>query len=125
MNDRLKNFPVSIFAVVMGLTGARIAWKRTEIIWNFNAAESSMLSETSTFLAILIAYATKTIKLPKEIQRELKNIPKLLFFPVISVSLILLSVAWWEQSAFLSAVSVMLAVMTFAAMKNKTICVED
>lgn len=30
MNERLKNFPVSFFAVVMGLAGAAITWQSME-----------------------------------------------------------------------------------------------
>jgi len=32
MSERLQNFPISFFAVVMGLTGATIAWRRAETI---------------------------------------------------------------------------------------------
>lgn len=106
MNDRLKNFPISFFAVVMGLTGVTIAWKRTETIWNLNDWVSSVLLTVSTlvFLAIFVAYATKMIKYPEEIQKEFKNITKLSFFPAISISLILLSIAWLDCSAFFSAI---------------------
>ncbi|MDI6742420.1 MAG: SLAC1 anion channel family protein [Smithella sp.] len=106
MNDRLKNFPISFFAVVMGLTGATIAWKRTESIWNLNASTSSILLAISTlvFLTILSFYIIKIIKHPDEIRKEFKNITKLSFFPAISISLILLSIAWLDCSAFLSAI---------------------
>ena len=106
MNDRLKNFPISFFAVVMGLTGVTIAWKRTETIWNLNAWVSSVLLAVSTliFLAIFVVYATKMIKYPDEIQKEFKNITKLSFFPAISISLILLSIAWLDCSVFFSSI---------------------
>lgn len=106
MNDRLKNFPISFFAVVMGLTGVTIAWMRTETIWSLNDLVSSVLLAVSTlvFLVIFVAYAIKMIKYPEEIQKEFKNITKLSFFPAISISLILLSIAWLERSAFFSSI---------------------
>jgi len=106
MNDRLKNFPISFFAVVMGLTGVTIAWERTETIWNLNDLVSSVLLTVSTlvFLAIFVVYATKMIKYPDEIQKEFKNITKLSFFPAISISLILLSIAWLDCSVFFSSI---------------------
>jgi len=106
MSGRLKNFPISFFAVVMGMAGATIAWKRTENIWNLNDLVSSLLLSVSTlvFLAIFVAFAIKMITYPKEIQKEFKNITKLSFFPAISISLILLSIAWLELSTILSSV---------------------
>ncbi|HQI73349.1 MAG TPA: hypothetical protein PLM65_09365, partial [Smithella sp.] len=106
MNDRLKNFPISFFAVVMGLTGATIAWKRTESIWNLNTMVSSALLVISSvvFLIILLFYATKIIKYPDDIRKEFKNITKLSFFPTISISLILLSIAWLESNTTLSTI---------------------
>jgi tellurite resistance protein len=95
MSERLKNFPISFFAVVMGLTGATIAWRRAEAIWGLNAVVSSTLLVISalTFALILLIYAAKGIKYPDEIRKEFKNITKLSFFPAISISLLLLSIA--------------------------------
>jgi len=106
MNDRLKNFPISFFAMVMGLTGATIAWKRTESIWNLNTMVSSALLVISSvvFLSILLFYVTKIIKHPDDIRKEFENITKLSFFPTISISLILLSIAWLDVSKILSAI---------------------
>lgn len=106
MSDRLKNFPISFFAVVMGLTGVTIAWKRTETIWGLNTAVSFAILVISTviFVVIFIVYTTKIIKYPGDIREEFKNITKLSFFPAISISLILLSIAWLDCSAFFSAI---------------------
>ena len=32
MSDRLENFPISFFAMVMGMTGTTIAWEQAEKI---------------------------------------------------------------------------------------------
>ncbi len=95
MNERIKFFPISFFAVVMGLTGATIAWQRAETIWGLNTAVSSTLLGISAliFAVVLIFYAMKIIKHPAEIRKEFQNVTKLSFFPTISISLLLFSIA--------------------------------
>lgn len=98
MSERLKNFPISFFAVVMGLTGATIAWRRAETIWGLNTVVSSTLLAISSviFAVILVVYAIKIIRYPDEIRKEFQNITKLSFFPAISISLLLLSIAFMD-----------------------------
>jgi len=98
MSERLRNFPISFFAVVMGLTGATIAWRRAETILGLNAMVSSTLLGISSmiFAVILFVYLMKMIKHPNEIRKEFQNITKLSFFPAISISLLLLSIAFMD-----------------------------
>ncbi len=95
MSERLRNFPISFFAVVMGLAGAAIAWQRTESLWEWNTFTGSALFWLSglIFLFIFILYATKSLLYTGEIKKEFKNITKLSFFPTITISLLLLSIA--------------------------------
>lgn len=95
MSERLKNFPISFFAVVMGLTGATIAWHRAEALLGWTYGFSIFLLGVSAliFIGILAAYALKAFRHPEEIRKEFKNITKLSFFPTISISLLLLSIA--------------------------------
>ncbi len=95
MSERLKNFPISFFAVVMGLTGATIAWHRAEALLGWTSGVSIFLLGASAliFIGILAAYALKALRYPEEIRKEFKNITKLSFFPTISISLLLLSIA--------------------------------
>lgn len=106
MSERLKNFPISFFAVVMGLTGATIAWQRAETIWGLNAGVSFTLLGISSliFTVILVVYVIKMIKHPDEIRKEFQNITKLSFFPGISISLLLLSIALMDLFPGLSQV---------------------
>jgi tellurite resistance protein len=95
MSDRLKNFPISFFAVVMGIMGATIAWEKVENIFGWESYVSTMLLWFSIliFLIIFFIYLTKIFKYPREIQREFQNITKLSFFSTISISLLLLGIA--------------------------------
>lgn len=95
MSERLQNFPISFFAVVMGLAGAAIAWQRTETLWGWNGITGSALLWLSglTYLLIFIIYLTKSFHHGSEVKKEFKNITKLAFFPTITISLLLLSIA--------------------------------
>ncbi len=95
MSERLKNFPISFFAVVMGLAGATIAWHRAEDLLGWTSGVSLFLLGVSSliFVCIVAVYALKAFRYPGEIRKEFKNITKLSFFPAISISFLLLCIA--------------------------------
>jgi tellurite resistance protein len=97
MNDssRLAYFPISFFSMVMGLTGLCIAWENAELTYGLPIRLESALIPFSTlvFCILLVFYLAKLIRYPKEVMKELNHPVKLNFFPAISISLILLSVA--------------------------------
>jgi len=98
MSERLRNFPISFFAVVMGFAGATIAWQRAEALLSWpDAVSTALLVITAAiFLAIFSIYTAKLVKYREEIKIEFKNITKLSFFPTISISLLLLGIASME-----------------------------
>jgi len=83
MSERLKNFPISFFAVVMGLAGTTIAWHRAEDLLGWTSGISICLLGVSSliFVGILAVYALKAFRYPEEIRNEFKNITKLSFSP--------------------------------------------
>jgi tellurite resistance protein len=93
--SRLENFPISWFAVVMGLAGLAIAWTRAETVLNLPFALSGILSIVTSAVFGLIGaiYATKAIRYPGAVLEELKHPVKLNFFATISISLILIGTA--------------------------------
>ncbi len=99
MSERLQNFPISFFAVVMGLAGATIAWQRTEALlsWQTGIGTTLLWFTAAIFLILFILYLVKFFKYKEEIKKEFKNITKLSFFPTISISLLLLSIASIEK----------------------------
>lgn len=94
MNERLQNFPISFFAVVMGLVGAAIAWQRAEILWGWKGYVGLALVWLSAlvFLLVLAMYLAKALRHFPEVKKEFQNITKLSFFPTISISMLLLSI---------------------------------
>jgi tellurite resistance protein len=92
---RLKNFPISWFATVMGLAGFTIAWSRAEQIFGLGFAISPLLLALTALVFVMLtgAYAAKAMKYPAEVLGELKHPVKLAFAPTFSIGLLLLSIA--------------------------------
>lgn len=102
--QRLEHFPVSIFSIVMGLSGLAIAWqKATDAlsvpagIWQGIATFTSAL-----FVCLLVLYSIKVQRCPNAVAAEWKHPVRVNFFPTISISLLLLGIVWFDTSALLS-----------------------
>lgn len=95
-SSRLKNFPISGFAVIMGLTGFAIAWNRAEYIFDPGFCVSSILLDFATllFVVMTLIYSAKVVKYPQEVLGEIRHPVKLAFVPTYSISLLLLSIAY-------------------------------
>lgn len=92
----MEYFPVSFFSVVMGLSGFTIALQRAEMFLDFPGHVSMyLLGFTSiVFVTLVFLYATKLIRFPVRAKEEFRDPVKSAFFPAISISLLLLSVAF-------------------------------
>lgn len=93
--SRLAHFPVSFFAVVMGFAGFTIAWQRAETVFHLPFVLSPALALLSVlvFVAITSVYLLKAVRHPGEIVKEFRHPIRRNFFPAISISLLLLSIA--------------------------------
>lgn len=98
--SRLKYFPVSWFATVMGMSGFSIAWNRAEHIFNPGFCLSSVLLGLTSlwFVLLIVIYAMKIIRYPGEVLAEIRHPVKQAFVPTFSISLILLSVAYLQSA---------------------------
>lgn len=92
---RLQHFPISFFAVVMGVNGWAIALLRAEQLlgWPPNLGIAALALAGLCFLAIAAIYTMKAIRLPQVVSKELHHPVKMSFFPTISISLLLFSIA--------------------------------
>jgi len=104
--DRLRNFPVSFFAIVMGLSGFTIAWEKashlmgTHIFFDALSAWGTLL----IFMVISGFYFLKIALYPEAVTAELNHPVKLSFFPSASIGLLLISVAMMHRAEALSQV---------------------
>lgn len=103
---RLQHFPISWFAVVMGLAGFTIAWHRAEAILSLPVQISHYLLGISiaVFVVLALLYASKLLRYGKEVRAEFAHPIKLNFFPTISIGMILLSIALLHHQADISFV---------------------
>ncbi|WP_321326764.1 SLAC1 anion channel family protein [Thiomicrorhabdus sp.] len=100
MSQRLQNiayFPASFFGMIMGLTGLSIAFIELSKAY----ASTSPLVNISLdltlllFVVLLLMYLYKIVRFPREVIAELKHPIKMNFVPTISISMLLLSIAFY------------------------------
>ncbi len=101
---RLQFFPISFFAAVLGLTGTTIAVQRAERLLALPFAISGVLlvASLAVFLAIATLYALKAARYPDAVKREFAHPIKINFFPTISISLLLFSIAFMRLNSDVS-----------------------
>lgn len=104
ISSRLEHFPISFFAVVMGLTGLTLAWEKAAAVLGYPVIISQILLiiSASAFLIIVLTYATKAKKHPHAIIEEFHHPIKMSFFPAFSIGLLLMSIATLHMSEQLS-----------------------
>ena len=93
---RLSYLPISLFAVVMGLTGLTIAWEKAQLVFGRDLGVTPWFAGISAgvFVLLLLLYLIKLAFFSQSVVGELRHPVKLNFFPTISISLLLLSVAF-------------------------------
>ena len=94
--SRLANMPVPMFAIVMGLAGTAIVYLRAGgILWDNHLPGIVLTAVTTVLFAVLaVAYGLKLLRYPDKVRQEFDSPVRLHFFPTISISLILLSIAF-------------------------------
>ncbi|MCU0840589.1 MAG: SLAC1 anion channel family protein [Thiobacillaceae bacterium] len=99
--SRLRHFPVSWFAMIMGLGGLTIAWQRAEALLSLPIRISPALLGACTGLFLLIAsvYSAKVIRYREAVAGEWAHPIRMNFVPTFSIALILLSIAWLPISS--------------------------
>lgn len=93
--DRLENFPVTFFAVTMGLGGFALALRAVETGagWPHVASVGVLLAAGLAFVAIAALYAAKAFRHPAAVRTEWSHPVRIAFFPAASISLLLLATA--------------------------------
>ncbi|ERP91088.1 C4-dicarboxylate ABC transporter [Marinobacter sp. ES-1] len=102
--SRLQHFPVSWFAMVMGLSGLTIALHRAETVFNLAIQPSlaALVFTITVFLALAGLYLLKAVRYPQQVKGEFNHPVKLNFAPTMSIGLILISIALLPHSKTLS-----------------------
>jgi tellurite resistance protein len=92
---RLEHYPVTFFAIGMGLLGLTLALRGAERAWDLTLPLSEIALVVSCLLlaAIAAGYLAKAIRMPSAVVAEWHHPVKIAFFPAISISTILLATA--------------------------------
>lgn len=114
MNDSapvqpIRNFPVQLFAGVMGLGGLSLAWRRAAAAWGLPAWTWQALLWLSCIAFVVVAggYLAKLARFPQAVRADLTHPMRMVFVPTITISMLILaagladaahglaSVLWW------------------------------
>jgi tellurite resistance protein len=93
--NRLKFFPIMMFAIVMGLSGLTIVYEKAHEIFKIPSiiGNSLLVLDIVIFMIIILYYIVKVIKYKEEVKKEFNHPIRINFFATISISFLLLSVA--------------------------------
>jgi tellurite resistance protein len=94
--SRIQYFPISFFAVILGLGGTTIAVQRAESILELPFTFGIYLLGLTLLLFVAISgiYLYKLVRYPAEVKHELAHPIKINFFPTFSIALLLLSISF-------------------------------
>lgn len=94
--DRLEHFPVTFFAVVMGMLGMTLATHAAETAFGAPSIVSAIVLALSVLIMIVISafYAAKLLNHRVAVAAEWAHPVKIAFFPTISISVLLLAIAF-------------------------------
>jgi len=104
--DRLENFPVTFFAVVMGMLGLTLAAHAAETAFGTSSTVSIIILAVSILILITVSalYAAKALTRRGAVAGEWAHPVRIAFFPTISISVLLLATAFVPYSRDLATV---------------------
>lgn len=93
--DRLENFPVTFFAVMMGLLGLALSMAAAEKAAGSSGDVSQFIlgAAVAVFAVLTFFYRLKLVRHPAAVRAEWNHPVRIAFFPTISISLLLLGTA--------------------------------
>lgn len=104
--SKIQHFPITLYAVVMGLTGLSIVFgKFAQMEWlpaSFHYL--SLYFVSALFLVITTLYGLKAIKYFSEVKADFRHRVRINFFSAISISLLLLAIAYHPVNHHMSEI---------------------
>ena len=99
-HSRLAHFPITFFAIGMGMMGLTLAIRAAETAFAQGHGFSQMVLALSVAMlaAVAFGYLLKALKHPGEVAAEWHHPVRIAFFPAISISLLLLATALLEPA---------------------------
>ena len=104
--NRLKFFPIMMFAIVMGLSGLTITYQKASLWLGFPhiIGETLMYLTTIIFIIISILYIMKYMKYQMAVKKEFAHPIRINFFAAVSISMLMLAIIYKEVNPTISAI---------------------
>ena len=95
---RIAHYPVTFFAIGMGMMGLTLAIRSAEHAFGFSNTGSNVALGLAlvVLLAVFIGYAAKAFTHVAEVKADWNHPVRIAFFPAISISLLLLAAALFD-----------------------------
>ncbi|MCB1824499.1 MAG: SLAC1 anion channel family protein [Candidatus Competibacteraceae bacterium] len=97
---RLEHFPIAFFSMVMGMGGLTLAWQKAHPVLGVPPIIGVGLrgAVSALFFVLLVFYGLKALRYPHAVLAEMRHPVKINFFPTVSISLLLLAIAYLESA---------------------------
>lgn len=94
--NKISNFPIMFYAVVMGLGGLCVAYESLNKLLKLSQSVGFVLNAFTSlvFAFISFIYIIKIMKFPNEVRAELNHPIKINFFAAFAISLLLLAIVF-------------------------------
>ncbi|MDD2652414.1 MAG: SLAC1 anion channel family protein [Sulfurimonas sp.] len=104
--NRLKFFPIMMYAIVMGLSGLTITYQKAALWLDFSAlfGEVFMVLTTAVFAVVSLVYLKKFFKYKMAVANEFSHPVRVNFFAAVSISMLMLSIIYKESFPTISAI---------------------
>ena len=104
-SNRLKFFPIMMFAIVMGLSGLTIAWqKAAQWLGAPHAVGQYLLYiDSVVFALVMLTYIIKLLVYPQAVMNEWKHPVRINFFSAVSISALMLAIIYKEEYRAISS----------------------
>jgi tellurite resistance protein len=104
MQPRLRYLPISVFSIILGLSGYTIATQRvfSGQGWGEGLPNMFLFAVTALYVFLLALYAAKTVRFGDAVLAEFRHPVMISFFPALSISLLLLSIGYVDVNETVS-----------------------
>lgn len=104
--NRLKFFPIMMYAIVMGMGGITITYQKASQWLGFPHLIGSILMYITTisFVTITIIYLAKYFKYKVAVKKEFSHPIRINFFAAVSISMLMLAIIYKEYNPTISAI---------------------
>lgn len=98
--QRLEHMPIALFSMVMGTTGLALVWLKAHSVLGTPAVVGEGLrgAASTLFVLLLVSYGLKVLRYPRAVRMEMRHPVRIHFFPTVSISLLLLAIAYLESA---------------------------